>query len=56
MTTKEYLQQIDDVITNGKYKDSWESLSNHKTPDWYYNGKLGIFYSLGNLQRTCLRQ
>lgn len=32
MTTKEYLQQIDDVITNGKYKDSWESLSNHKTP------------------------
>ena len=43
MTTKEYLQQIDDVITNGKYKDSWESLSNHKTPDWYYNGKLGIF-------------
>ena len=33
MTTKEYLQQIDDVITNGKYKDSWESLYNHKTPD-----------------------
>lgn len=47
MTTKEYLQQIDDVITNGKYKDSWESLSNHKTPDWYYNGKLGIFIHWG---------
>lgn len=47
MTTKEYLQQIDDVITNGKYKDRWESLSNHKTPDWYYNGKLGIFIHWG---------
>lgn len=47
MTTKEYLQQIDDVITKGKYKDSWESLSNHKTPDWYYNGKLGIFIHWG---------
>ncbi len=47
MTTKEYLQQIDDVITNGKYKDSWESLSNHKTPDWYYKGKLGIFIHWG---------
>lgn len=47
MTTKEYLQQIDDVIANGKYKDNWESLSNHKTPDWYYNGKLGIFIHWG---------
>lgn len=47
MTTKEYLQQIDDVIANGKYKDNWESLSNHKTPDWYHNGKLGIFIHWG---------
>lgn len=64
MTTKEYLQQIDDVIINGKYKDSWESLSNHKTPDWYYNGKLGIFihwgiysvpaYGSGGIQEQCM--
>lgn len=47
MTVKDYLQQIDDVIANGKYKDNWASLSNHKTPDWYYSGKLGIFIHWG---------
>ncbi len=47
MTVKEYLQQIDDVIENGKYKDNWASLSNHKTPDWYYHGKFGIFIHWG---------
>ncbi|MDE6413077.1 MAG: alpha-L-fucosidase, partial [Eubacterium sp.] len=47
MTVKEYLQQIDDVIANGRYKDNWESLSDHKTPDWYYKGKLGIFIHWG---------
>ena len=53
MTTKEYLQQIDDVITNGKYKDSWESLSN---TGLVLQRQARNFYSLGNLQRTCLRQ
>ncbi len=47
MTVQKYLQQIDAVIANGKYKDNWESLSNHKTPEWYYNGKLGIFIHWG---------
>lgn len=47
MTQKEYLSQIDEVIANGKYKDSWKSLSNHKTPDWYYKGKFGIFIHWG---------
>lgn len=47
MTVKEYLKQIDDVIANGKYKDNWESLSNHKTPDWYCRDKLGIFIHWG---------
>lgn len=47
MTVQEYLQQIDYVIENGRYKDNWESLSNHKTPDWYYRGKLGIFIHWG---------
>jgi len=47
MTVNEYLNQIDLVIANGKYKDNWQSLSNHKTPDWYYKGKFGIFIHWG---------
>lgn len=47
MTTKEYLGQINTVIENGKYKDDWASLSGHKTPSWYYKGKLGIFIHWG---------
>lgn len=41
------LQEIDAVIRRGKFKDSWESLMHHKTPDWYYNGKFGIFIHWG---------
>ena len=43
MTVNEYSKQIDNVIENGKYKDNWQSLANHKTPDWYYKGKLKAF-------------
>ena len=32
VTQQEYLKLIDDVISKGKYKDNWESLSGHKTP------------------------
>lgn len=48
MTVKEYLKQIDEVNEKGKYKANWQTLSNHKTPDWYYKGKLGIFIHWGN--------
>ncbi len=41
------LTEIDKVIKNGKYKDNWQSLMNRKTPDWYYNGKFGIFIHWG---------
>ncbi len=47
MTHNEYLSQIDNVIANGRYKDNWSSLSNHKTPDWYYRDKLGVFIHWG---------
>ena len=43
MTVNEYLKQIDDVIANGKYKDNWQSLANHKAPGRYYKGKLKAF-------------
>ena len=47
MTTKEYMNIIDEVIENGTYKADWKSLSNHKTPSWYYRDKLGIFIHWG---------
>ncbi len=47
MTTNDYLKQIDSVIADGKFKDNWQSLSNHKTPEWYYKGKFGIFVHWG---------
>ena len=42
-----YLAAIDEVIAKGPFKDDWQSLSAHKTPDWYYQGKLGIFIHWG---------
>jgi alpha-L-fucosidase len=42
-----YLKKIDDVITNGKYKDNWESLANYPVPKWFVDGKLGIFIHWG---------
>lgn len=47
MTVQEYIKLIDEVNEKGKYKPEWEFLANHKTPDWYYQGKLGIFIHWG---------
>ncbi|OON94952.1 MAG: alpha-L-fucosidase [Candidatus Epulonipiscioides saccharophilum] len=44
---KNYLKTIDEVIANGPHKDTWESLANHKVPDWYRNAKFGIFIHWG---------
>ncbi len=38
---------IDKVIAEGRYKADWQSLCAHKTPEWYYRGKLGIFIHWG---------
>ena len=38
-----YLKKIDEVIEKGPYKDTWESLSQYHTPDWYQMKKFGIF-------------
>lgn len=47
MTTKEYLNLIDKVNENGKYKADWSSLSQHKVPEWYMHDKLGVFIHWG---------
>lgn len=42
-----YLKKIDDCITNGVYKDNWDSLAKHETPRWFLDGKFGIFIHWG---------
>ena len=42
-----YLEQIHRGIAQGPYSASWDSLSAHRTPEWYHRGKLGIFVHWG---------
>jgi alpha-L-fucosidase len=44
---EQYLQKINSVIAEGKYKDNWASLFGYQAPDWYIRGKLGIFIHWG---------
>ena len=44
---KPYLAQIDRVIEQGPFKDTWESLGNFKVPAWYRDAKFGIFIHWG---------
>lgn len=44
---KSYLKMIDEVIEKGPYKDNWDSLVHHETPDWYQKAKFGIFIHWG---------
>ena len=45
--TDEYLEKVDEVIKNGKYKDNWESLSQFKTPSFLRQKRFGIFIHWG---------
>lgn len=47
MDKQKYLKQIDEMIEKGPYKDNWESLSKHETPEWFKNSKFGIFIHWG---------
>ena len=47
MTTAEYLELIDEVNENGRYKADWASLAHHKVPEWYMHDKLGVFIHWG---------
>lgn len=42
-----YLKTIDEVIAQGPYQDTWESLSRYQAPRWYQNAKFGIFIHWG---------
>lgn len=41
------LAQIDTLVQNGPFSDSWASLVNYRTPDWYRKLKFGIFIHWG---------
>lgn len=47
MDTKQYLQEIEEVIKAGPYHDNWESLSQYQVPKWYKDAKFGIFIHWG---------
>lgn len=44
---KAYLDKINEVISKGKYKETWESLQQYRVPEWYEKAKFGIFIHWG---------
>jgi alpha-L-fucosidase len=44
---KESRRKMDSVVFNGKYKANYESLSQHKTPEWFMDAKFGIAINYG---------
>jgi alpha-L-fucosidase len=44
---EEILKQVDSTIANGKFKASWDSLEEYSVPNWYEDGKFGIFIHWG---------
>ena len=47
MKKEEYLSLIDEVIAQGPYTDTWDSLCEHPTPKRYARDKFGIFIHWG---------
>src|SRR5689334_2125084 len=41
------MTSIDQVIANGPFQASWESLSRYTVPNWYQDAKFGIFIHWG---------
>lgn len=41
------LKLIDEVISQGPFLDTWESLSQFEVPDWFQKAKFGIFIHWG---------
>ena len=42
-----YLKQIDQVANRGPFNPNWQSLEGFQVPDWYIDGKFGIFIHWG---------
>ncbi len=44
---KELLDRIERVIAEGPFSATWDSLENYEIPQWYRDGKFGIFIHWG---------
>ena len=42
-----YLKKIEEIIAQGPYTDTWESLQKYRVPEWYQKKKFGIFIHWG---------
>ncbi len=47
MDRKKYLEEINRVVNEGRFRDNWDSLSGYIVPDWYKAAKFGIFIHWG---------
>ncbi len=47
MNSEDTLKRIDEVIAKGPFTASWESLKAYQVPQWYVDGKFGIFIHWG---------
>lgn len=47
MDRQKYLQEINQVVQQGKFHDTWESLFQYEIPRWYRDAKFGIFIHWG---------
>ena len=47
MDRKQYLEEIQRVISEGKYQAEWSSLASYTVPQWYRDKRLGIFLHWG---------
>ena len=47
MNKLEWLKQIEQVIAQGPFSASMRSLTSYRVPDWYADGKFGIFIHWG---------
>ncbi|MBD5474724.1 MAG: alpha-L-fucosidase [Lachnospiraceae bacterium] len=43
----QYITQINEVLNNGPYRDTWSSLTDFEMPLWYTKAKFGLFVHWG---------
>lgn len=46
-TVAEQVQQVDEIVAKGPFTPDWESLKGFQTPEWYQDGKFGVFVHWG---------
>lgn len=47
MELGQMMEQIEEVIAQGPFDATWDSLSKYRVPEWYKNAKFGIFIHWG---------